>query len=445
MTETVLSVVARPGIGGRLARLIRVRSVGDGLEDGWFERIAALLTELYPLTHERLERERPVPQGMLFRWRGARDADPLVLMAHLDVVPADPAEGWTDPPFAGTERDGWVHGRGALDDKGPLLVILEAVENLLAAGFEPERDVYLAFGGDEESYGVAAAAIAAALRDRGVEPWLVLDEGGAVVDAPFPFVDGQVAMIGVAEKGVLTLRLAARGGSGHASVPPAMTAVRRVSRAVHRLGPTAFPPRAPATLTAMLVRLADSASGPGRLLYRTLAACPPLAAGVFAAQGGEAAAFVRTTVAATMLAGGTAANVLPAEASATVNLRIVPGETVAATVRKVRRRIADRRVGVTVIEGDDPSPQSPVDDDRFAALTAALTQAYPAAPAVPYLMMQASDARHFHRLWPAVYRFAPLRMSAAQRASIHGVDERVEVAALESGERFHRALIRGLR
>ncbi len=445
MTDSDRSVEARAGIGERLASLIRVRSVGDGLADGWFEQIAAVLAELYPLAHERLERERPVPNGMLFRWRGARDAAPLVLMAHLDVVPADGAEGWTDPPFAETERDGWVHGRGALDDKGPLLVILEAVENLLAAGFEPERDVYLAFGGDEESHGTAAAAIASALRNRGVVPWLVLDEGGAVVDAPFPFVTGQVAMIGLAEKGVLTLRLVARGGSGHASVPPAMTAVRRVSRAVHRLGPGTFPARASATLTAMLDRLAGRAHGPGRLLYRMLAACPPIAAAMFAARGGESAALVRTTVAATMLAGGTAGNVLPAEAYATVNLRIVPGETVATTVRRVRRRIADRRVVVTVVEGDDPSPQSPVDDDRFAALAAALGQAYPAAIAVPYLMMQASDARHFHRLWPAVYRFAPLRMSTAQRASIHGVDERVEVAALEAGERFHRALIRGLR
>lgn len=442
-------VTPRPGIDERLSRLIRVPTVSAELDQRGmqpFDEFIALLAELYPLVHARLELERHTDLGLLFRWRGLRDAPdgPLVLMAHFDVVPVDESDPWTYPPFEGRIADGWVHGRGALDDKGPLVVVLEAVENLLAAGFTPARDVYLSFGGNEETYGGAARAIAGVLRDRGIVPWLVLDEGGAVVDAPLPFVRGQAAMVGVAEKGVLTLRLHARGEGGHASAPPPLTAVGRISRAVDRLQPSTFRPRAPKAIGAMLAAFSERAPGlPGRL-YRLLAAAPPLTARVFAAMGGETAAFVRTTVAATMQSGGTAANVLPSQAEATVNLRIALGETVAGTVRRVTRRIADPKVEVTVVEGDDPSPESATENEQFAAIARAVASAYPRAATVPYIMMQASDARHFHRFAPAVYRFAPLEMSAAQRSSIHGVDERVEIVSLERGEQFHRALIEAL-
>ena len=440
-------VTPRPGIAERLAQLIRIPTVSAELEQrgmGLFDDFVALIRRLYPLTHEHLELTQHTDLGILLRWKGKGAAAPLVLMAHFDVVPVDESDPWTHPPFDGVIADGRVYGRGTLDDKGPLLVILEAVENLLAAGFTPARDVCLSFGGNEETYGDAARQIAASFRDRGETPWLVLDEGGAVVDAPLPFVRGQAAMIGLAEKGVLTLRLSARGEGGHASAPPAMTAVRRIARAAWRLDPATFRPHTPAAIRRLLSIFASRASGPGRVLYRILAAWPALAARVFARLGGETAALVRTTVATTMASGGTAANVLPSQASATVNLRIAVGETVESTVARVRRRIADPGVEVMVLEGDDPSPSSPADGPEFAALATALAASYPEADAVPYIMMQASDSRHFHRFCPAVYRFAPLEMSAVQRASIHGVDENVTIDALERGERFHRALIQQL-
>ena len=440
------AAVPRKGIAERLSRMIQLPTVSAELDSRGqqpFEDFVALLRELYPLVHEHLELERHGDLGLLYRWKGRRDAPdgPVVLMAHFDVVPVDETDGWTHPPFEGRIEDGWVFGRGTLDDKGPLLAVMEAVENLLTAGFTPARDVYLSFGGNEETFGDAAATIAQSLRDRGIVPWLVLDEGGAVVEAPLPFVTGEAAMVGVAEKGLLTLELSTRGEGGHASAPPTLTAVRRIARAVDRLGPGTFRPRVPRALSAMLASFSERANGLARVLYRVLSAVPPLTGAVFAAMGGEPAALVRTTVAATMQAGGTAANVLPSRASATVNLRIMPGETVASTVRRVRRRIGDHRVAVRVVEGDDPSPVSPVDGEAFSVIADAVASAFPEVATVPYIMMQASDSRHFHRFSPAVYRFAPLRMSAAQRASVHGVDERVEVDSLVRGERFHRELL----
>jgi len=437
----------RPGIAERLSQMIQLPTVSAELEERGaepFEAFVALIAEQYPLVHETLALERHTDFGLLFRWAGSGPGDPLVLMAHYDVVPVDEDDDWTHPPFAGVIADGLVHGRGALDDKGPLIVVIEAVENLLADGFVPARDVYLSFGGDEETYGSAAQEIARVFRERGIVPWLVVDEGGAVVDAPLPFVPGRAAMIGVGEKGVMTLRLTARGDGGHASAPPALTAVRRIARAVDRLGPGTFRPRASAAIGRMLSQLAAQTPGPARHLLRLLGAVPLVTGRVFAALGGEPAALVRTTVAPTMQSGGTAANVLPSSASATVNLRIALGETTQQTVLRVRRRIADPLVTVTVVEASEPSPESPTDNEQFALLAEALAVSHPGVAPVPYVMMAATDSRHLHRFAPAVYRFAPLDMSNAQRASIHGVDENVEIAALERGERFHRALLERL-
>ena len=451
MSDTAEPTTPRPGIAERLSRMIQLETVSAELDHRGpraFEDFVTLLAELYPLIHERLELERITDFGLLFHWRSTRrEADPrhpVVLMAHYDVVPVDPTDAWTYPPFEGRIADGWVYGRGTLDDKGPLIVTLEAVENLLATGFVPARDVYLSLGGNEETFGDAAQVIATTLRDRGIVPWLVLDEGGAVVDAPLPFVAGTAAMIGVGEKGIATLRLTARGDGGHASAPPALTAVGRVARTVDRLSPRTFPARTPLAIARMLDLFADGTPQPARTLLRLLARARPLTAQVFAALGGEPAALVRTTIAPTMQEGGTAANVLPSHASVTLNLRIAIGSTVAATARRVRRRIADPLVSVEVLEGSEPSPESPTDNAQFALITEAVAASHPRARAVPYVMMAATDSRHFHRFAPAVYRFAPLAMSSAQRASIHGVDERVEIVELERGELFHRTLLQRL-
>lgn len=439
-----------PGTGAaeRLSRMIQLPTVSAEIAERGhdpFERFVELLEALYPLVHERLERERITDLGLLFHWRGEDpDLEPAVLMAHFDVVPVDESDAWTHPPFAGVVEGGFVYGRGALDDKGPLLVILEAVEGLLAEGFTPARDVFLSFGGNEETFGDAAQAIAERFRERGITPWLVLDEGGAVVDAPLPLVRGRAAMVGVGEKGIATLRLSVRGDGGHASAPPALTAVGRISRAVGRLSPGMFPARTPAGVTRMLELFAQRGRGPGRALYRLLAAAPRLAARVFSLLGGEPAALVRTTVAPTMLSGGTAANVLPSQAEAIVNLRIALGETVASATRRVRCRIADRRVTVEVVDGDDPTPESATDNAQFALIAEAVGRSHPDAQTVPYVMLAATDARHFHAFAPACYRFAPLAMSAELRATIHGVDERVAVSELARGERFHRTLLQGL-
>lgn len=439
----------RDGAAERLSRLIQLPTVSAEYASRGHEPFAAFvaaLEDLYPMVHTHLTCEHITEVGLLYRWAGrAPTLSPVVLMAHYDVVPVETPEEWIHPAFAGHIADGWVHGRGALDDKGPLLVILEAVENLLTAGFTPERDIYLSFGGNEETFGDAARAIADTLQQRKVVPWMVLDEGGAVTDVPLPWVTGTAAMVGVGEKGIATVTLTAHSDGGHASVPPPLTAVGRVARAVHALTPTTFRARTPRAVPRMLRLFARRSRGIGRPLYRLLATFPWLTARVFAQVGGEAAALVRTTIAPTRLTGGSADNVLPAQASATVNLRLALGDTVAGVVRQIRRRIADDHISIEVTESSDPSPESPADGPQFALITAAVRASHPEAVTVPYVTMAATDSRHFHRFCTATYRFAPLLMNAQLRQTIHGVNERVAVTELERGERFYRALIEGIR
>lgn len=438
----------RSDIAARLSQMIQLPTVSAELEargNAPFEGFVTLLETLYPLIHKRLERERITDFGLLFHWKGSvHESAPAVLMAHYDVVPVDESDPWSFAPFEGRISDGFVYGRGALDDKGPLVVLLDAVENLLAAGFTPARDIYLSLGGNEETFGEAGKRIADTLHERGITPWIVLDEGGAVTDAPLPFVMGTAAMVGVGEKGIATIRISARSEGGHSSVPPTFTTVGRVARAVTKLTPSTFRAITPRAIPRMLRLFSSRSSGVGRMLYRTLAAWPWLNAQVFAAIGGEAAAMVRTTIAPTRLSGGTANNVLPSQASATVNLRLALGETVEGTARRVRKTIADKQVTVEVLEGNDASPESPSDGAQFALITKAVRTSHPEAITVPYVTMAATDSRYFHKYCAHTYRFAPLMMNAEQRAAIHGVDERVAISELERGELFHRTLIEGL-
>ncbi|GGA70945.1 peptidase M20 [Pseudoclavibacter endophyticus] len=439
----------------RLARLIRIDTVSSGDEETDAETFAAVgreLERLYPRSTERCTVTHVGRRCLQYRWDPAHESEPpatspratgpLVLMAHADVVPADAADGWQHPPFEGVIAAGSVHGRGALDDKGPLVAIFEAVESLAAEGFEPTRPLIISIGGDEETLGSGGADAAQAIDDAGDTPWLVLDEGGAVVDPPLPFVHGDNAMIGICEKGYASLRLRAVAAPGHSSTPTGPSAPDRLARAITRLQRRPFPAHLSRPVRAMLECLADGERGASRHVIRALAAAGPVTARIFAAIGGEPAALVRTTCAVTMLRAGTAANVSAPDATATLNLRIATGESIARTVRRVRRVIRDRTISIDVVTASEPTPVAPHDGGQFAAIGAAVAASHPGARPVPYPVMATTDSRHFHRRWPHVYRLAPVTMTAGQRASIHGIDEHITIDALGRAIAFHRALIR---
>ncbi|HYP73581.1 MAG TPA: M20/M25/M40 family metallo-hydrolase, partial [Microbacterium sp.] len=410
-----------------------------------FDEFVAALPRLYPRTHEVLEREIVDGHSLLYRWKGADAADPLVLMAHYDVVPVV-ADEWTHPPFAaeiigeGTAAE--IHARGAIDDKGALVAILEAVEQLAAAGFTPARDVYLSFGHNEETAGGGARAIVALLRERGIRPGLVLDEGGAVVDGVVPGVTVPTAMVGVAERGVMTVMLTARGGGGHASTPPAVPATARLARAITRLHRHPFPTRIAPPVRAMFATLAPHTPQPLRTVFGNLAVTGPLLARVFPRLGPEMNALVRTTAVATELSGAPGENVLATTARASINIRLLTGDTVASAQRHVRRAVADAAVEVEVRHGSDPSPVSPWRGEPWRRLAGAVASALgEEIVTTPYIQLGASDSRWFTAISDHVYRFAPFHLTRGERDALHAHNERIRVDVWLQGIGFYRDLV----
>lgn len=435
-----------------LREILRLDTVaganGEDTDPTPFVELHRLLREHFPRTHEVGEVVDVPPHGLLIRIPSdpdspTADADPVVLMAHMDVVPIGDESRWSHPPLGGDVVDGIVWGRGTLDDKGQLVAAIAAVESLLVDGRRPGREVWLSFGSDEEVMGTCAQNAVSILRERGVTPWFVLDEGGAIASQAFPGVTRPLGVVGVSEKGVLSLRLTASGRGGHASRPTKGGPAARIAAAIGRLERRPFPAHlSPATLE-MLRRLGPHLPRPVRPLVDRAARFPGALARVMVAAGPEAAALARTTVAVTTLSGSPAINVSPTSVRAGLNLRIAVGETAAAATDRIRR-IVGKDIEVDVEEAHDPSPISPIDDPAFALLEKAVTSTFPEAVPVPYVMYAATDARHFTSICPRVYRFAPFRMDAAQRESIHSYDERLGVDDFLDGVRWYRTLLDSL-
>lgn len=435
-----------------LKEVLRLHTVAsddpDRTDPAPFVELHAVLRRHFPRVHEAGEVVDVPPHGLLIRVPAdpgspTCDADPVVLMAHMDVVPIGDESLWTHPPLAAEVVDGMIWGRGTLDDKGQLVAVMAAVESLLAEGLAPARDVWLSFGSDEEVMGTCALAAVELLRERGVRPWFVLDEGGAVASDAFPGVTRSLGVVGVSEKGVLSLRLTASGRGGHASRPAKGGPAARIAAAITRLERHPFPAHvSPATLE-MLGRLVPHLPRALRPVVARAERAPSLLARVLVAAGPEAAALARTTVAVTTLSGSPAINVSPTSVVAGLNLRIAVGETTAAATERIRR-VVGRTIDVEVAEAHEPSPLSPTDDPAFALLERTVTTVFPEAVPVPYVMYAATDARHFTTICPRVYRFAPFRMSAEQRESIHSYDERLGVQDFLDGVRWYRTLLDGL-
>lgn len=417
-----------------------------------FEGLRNLLQVLYPQVDDHLTREVINGGGLLYTWQGTEpDLDPIALAAHQDVVPANEAadSGWTHPPFAGEIADGYVWGRGALDCKGSLISIMEAVNNLIRDGFAPRRTVYLLFGHDEECSGThGAVALADILEARGVRLALLLDEGGSVTTSTLPGIESPVAMIGVTEKGHLSLKLKATTKPGHASTPSTPTAIGALSLAIATLENNPFPQH-----LDMVEFMMSFVSAELPFMDRLMLANTWLFGGAVKrklSQNPSTDANTRTTIAPTILRAGSAENVLPATAEGLINLRIFPGETVRETYERIYDLVADQTLEVLpahgeTLEGDhtwEPTEISDIDSPQFRLLTRLAQSAYPEALVAPFMMNGATDSRHYSKLSHFIFRFSPILLSQEDQDTVHGVNERLSFENAARMVSFMQALIR---
>ncbi|CAN5543256.1 M20 family peptidase [soil metagenome] len=432
----------------RLAEAIRFPTISSVSEPdksaAAFDALQAHIVASFPAFHAAAKRETAGHHSLLYTWQGSDAAlKPIALLAHQDVVPIAPGteQDWQQPPFQGVIADGFVWGRGSWDDKGNLYSILEAVEEMAKQGFRPKRTIYFAFGDDEEVGGRGAQAMAALLASRKVRLDFVLDEGLLITEGILKGIDKPLALIGVAEKGYATLALTAKGTPGHSSMPPHDTAIGTLSAALVRLESNRLPMRINDTVDAMLATVAPEMGGANRVVLSNLWLLKPLLLREFE-KSGPTEANVRTTTALTIFKAGEQDNVLPGNAEAAVNFRLLPGDTLASVTEHVRRVIADDRIAIAPFPGaTDPPPVTSSDGPSYTALSRTIREVFPDTLVAPGLMVATTDSRHYAGITDNIFRFSPVRATSRDLTRFHGTDERLSVANYADMIRFYRRLI----
>jgi carboxypeptidase PM20D1 len=382
---------------------------------------------------------------LLYRWEGSDPAaKPIALLAHQDVVPIAPKTeaDWQQPPFDGVVADGFVWGRGSWDDKGNLYAIMEAAEAMAKQGFRPKRTIYFAFGHDEEVSGLRGAkAIVELLASRGVKLEFVLDEGLLITEGIMPGLTKPAALIGIAEKGYATLVLTARATPGHSSMPPRETAIGMMSAALTRLEKDQLPLQLRGTVVEMFDTLAPEMSGANRVVLSNLWLFKPLLLSQMA-KSAVTGANLHTTTALTIFNAGDKDNVLPGNAEASVNFRLLPGDTETSVIDHVRTTIRNSKIAITTSPGNfDPPPVSGTGGAAFQNLNRTIREVFPDVVVAPGLMVGATDSRYFSQVSDNVFRFSPVRANGEDLKRFHGTNERLSIKNYADMIRFYRRLI----
>ena len=428
----------------KLGAMIRIPTVSKHEHEdlSQFYRFHQELEKLFPLIHEKLE--KTVLNGtLLYRWKGADQKKlPILFMGHQDVVPASD-EGWSVPAYSGAVKDGCLYGRGALDCKGTMYVQMQAVEELLDEGFVPPCDVYLEYSINEETGGDGAAAAMRHLRDQGIRFAFVLDEGGAVIDEAVPGMDKPYAVIGVTEKGYMDVKITARGKGGHSSTPPRNTPAARLfafANEIERKRP--FRKKMIPEVKEMFRQMAPAFSFPLRFLLGNLWLTKPLVMAAMPLVSPFGEALMATTCCFTMMKGSDAANVIPKEPYLIANLRCSVHQNCEESLKVLKKYGKKYDLDFEVLLRRDASPVSDIHSAAYGFVEKTIRVHFPDAGVAPYLIMGGTDCRHFHALTDTALRFAPVRMTNAQNASCHAVDENVTLSALPEGVRFFKRLLK---
>ncbi|OGB35469.1 MAG: hypothetical protein A3F78_17130 [Burkholderiales bacterium RIFCSPLOWO2_12_FULL_61_40] len=450
--------VDEAAVAARLGEAVRLRTISSrddaALHADQFQQLHALLQTRFPQAHAVLQREVVGDLSLLYTWPGSNpQAQAILLMAHQDVVPVAPGteKDWAVEPFSGQIKDGFVWGRGAWDDKGNLMSQMEAVEMLVASGFKPERTVYLAYGADEEVGGLRGAArIAALLKERKVRLDFVLDEGLLITDGIMPGLSKPAALIGVAEKGYLSVVLKMGATPGHSSMPPprGTSAIAMLSAALKRVDDEQLPGGIRGVAGDMFATVAPEMGGFSRVALSNLWLFGPVVQKQLEA-GASTNAMLRTTTALTMVNAGNKDNVLPGRAEATVNFRLLPGDTKVQIMERMKTQVA-QATGSDTFElfalpgAVDASKVAPTDSAQYALLNRTIREVFPGTLVAPGLMIGGTDSMHFGEVSDHIFKFSPVRAKSEDLPRFHGTNERISTGNYAEAIRFyHRLLTQG--
>ena len=433
-----------------LARAIQFKTISyenkDSIDYNTFKDMHGFMRDTYPAFFSNLNVSTINDYSLICHWQGIDSLlDPIVLMAHQDVVPIGNSEEWTVPPFAGEIIDGFIWGRGTLDDKGCMMSIIEAANFLISTGFKPIRSLYLIFGHDEEIGGQdGALAISEYFESQNITPFLILDEGMAIVDGILPGVDNPVGLIGIAEKGYSTIELHATSKGGHSSMPPRDASINILSKGLQIIDENPLPADLDGVAKSMFSYLLPQLPLSTRFIFANQWLFNSLILNNLENQA-ETNALIRTTTAFTTFHSGFKENVLPVSANATINFRIKPGDTIKSVEDHVKTIINDLPIEIVkkdVKFGSNPSKISPVDSPGYFAINKTIRQVFPGTIVAPGLVLGGTDSRHFETLTNAIYRFAPVVFTSEDLNRMHGLNERISIENYAMMVQFYIQLIK---
>lgn len=411
-----------------------------------FNRFNVFMQNTYPLTDSLLNHKIFNKYSHLYHWKGTDPKlKPVILMGHLDVVPVIEANRayWKENPFDGKIVNDTIWGRGCIDDKIGVIGIMESVEHLLREGFQPKRDMFLAFGHDEEIGGLKGAkTMASYLADQGVKAEFILDEGGTITQGMVPGIDKDVALIGTAEKGSVSLEISVELEGGHSSMPARETAIDVISKAIFKLKSNPFPATISKPVEGFLSYLGPEMPFVNRMAFANKDFFQSMIIGVYE-KTASGNALVRTTTAPTIFNSGLKDNIVPLSAKATINFRIITGSSINDVIDHIREVVDDERIKIK--EGNfntEPSGVSDTEAKGFKTVQRTIAQIFPEALVSPYLVVGATDARHFNELSDQIYRFLPTRINRSNVKSFHGLNERIAISEFENAIRFYVQLIK---
>ncbi|MEX2402515.1 MAG: M20 family peptidase [Balneolales bacterium] len=434
----------------RLSKGLQYKSItthDQALQDtGEYEGFIRFLEESYPGVHKNIPRERINEYSLLYRWQGTDDdEDPILMMAHYDVVPIEDGTeaDWLHPPFSGKITDEHVYGRGAMDDKGGLISIMEGIEHLISEGFQPKRTIYFAFGHDEETGGARGAAqIAHVLEERNINLAFVLDEGLPIVEDIFEGIQSPVALVGVAEKGYLSLELSVESEGGHSSMPPQTTSIGILSNAIKRLETNPIPGKLSDLLALTFKAITPQLPFVHRMAFTNLWLFSPLVKQQLNAIPATNAA-MRTSIAPTIFESGVKDNVMPVYARAVINFRIHPRDSISGIIEYVRKTVNDLNVKINLLSGElEPSNISSVDHFGYKAIMQSINQVFNEVAVAPSVFLAGTDSRHYEKITKNTYRFRPIRATHEDSERIHGTNERMALSNFGEMVRFQVQVIR---
>lgn len=399
-----------------------------------------VLEELFPLVHEKLERT-VIDGNLLYYWKGKSSEKPILLMSHQDVVPAEGE--WLHEPFSGDIADGKVWGRGASDTKCSVMAFFEAVEELLREGYTPECDVYLASSCTEEWAGDGAPKIVEELKRRGVELFIVCDEGGGIISEPIGGIKGNFAMVGVFEKGKADVKFTARSTGGHASAPAKNTPIARLAAFVNEVEThTPFKRKFLPEVSAMFARLAPYAPFGLKLVMGNLWLFAPIMKPVLGRISAQAGAMLQTTIAFTMQSGSDAYNVLPQEATLGANMRFIPHQGEKESLEIIKALAAKHGLETEIVHSNDYTEPVDINGEAFKLVEKVIGKTFPGLPVSPYVMTGATDAQFYQPICPSCIRFAPVIYGPEQMKGMHGLNENIEYNCLPGAVSFYQNLIK---